>query len=174
MVYKKILERRAFAKGQPIVNEGDEAYTAFIIQSGRVRVFSQKGNKKVELGVLEVGDIFGEAALIHGGKRTASVEAVEDCNLIVIHRDDFKSKLEKSDPTIRAVVDMLSYRLLQSNAEVLKTKGVNVDSFIALLNQIFRDLMDAMPEADKDGFKAEAFPVMKSLTKVIEKYRDKL
>jgi CRP-like cAMP-binding protein len=174
MVYKKILERRAFTKGQRIVNEGDEAYTAFMIQSGKVRIYSLKGNKKIELGMLEPGDIFGETAVVVGGTRTASAEAAEDCNLIVIHRDDFQAKLEKSDPTIRAVVDMLSQRLIQSNAEVLKSKGVNIDSFIALLNQIFRDLLDAMPEEDKDAFKAEAFPVMKDLIKVIEKYRDKL
>ena len=174
MTNAKILERRFFSKGQRIVNEGDEAYTAFVVQSGAVRIYSDKGGNKVEFNILHKGDIFGEMSLIEGGHRKASVEAAEDCNLIVIHRDDFRTKLEKSDPTIRAVVDMLSKRLLHSNAEVLKSKGVNIDSFIVLLNQIFKDLLSAMPDSDKDAFKGDAFPVMKDLIKVVEKYRDKL
>ena len=169
-----ILERRFYSKGKRIVTEGDEAYTAFIIQSGEVSVFSEKDGKRVEFSVLEPGQIFGEVALIQDTKRTASVEAIEDCNMIIITRDVFKHKLIKADPTIKAVLEMLSAREMKSNAEILKSKGVNVNSFIALLNQLFVDLLMAMPTEDKDVFKAEAFPVMRDLIKVIEKYRDKL
>jgi CRP-like cAMP-binding protein len=157
-----------------IVTEGEEAYVAYIIQSGRVRVFTQNDGKKLEFSVLEPGQIFGEVALIQDTVRTASVEAIEDCNLIIITRDAFKHKLIKSDPTIRAVVEMLSARVVKSNKEIVKSKGVNVNSFIALLNQLFVDLLAAMPTEDKETFKSEAFPVMKEMTRVIEKYRDKL
>ena len=169
-----ILERRSFSKGKIIVKEGEMAFDAYIIQSGRVRVFSEKDGKKVEFSVLEAGQIFGEVALIQDTTRTASVEAVDDCNLVVITRDAFRHKLSKSDPTIKAVVEMLSSRITKSNAEVLKSKGVNINSFIALLNQLFTDLVEAMPEEDKSTFRGEAFPVMRDLVRVIEKYRDKL
>ncbi len=174
MSQKNVLERRFYPKGKVIVKEGDEAYVAFIIQSGVVSVFSEKDGKKVEFSKLKTGDIFGETSLIMSVKRSASVEALEDCNMIVIRREDFESKLDKSDATIKAVVQMLSKRILNSNAEMLKAKGVNVDSFISLLNQLFRDLLDAMPDEDKGSFRDQAFPVLGDLIKVIEKYRDKL
>lgn len=169
-----LLERQFFAKGQRIVSEGDEAYVAYIIQSGRARVFSQKDKQKIELSILDAGQIFGETALIRDTVRTASVEAAEDCTLIVITREVFKHKIEKSDPTIKAVVTMLTNRMLKSNDEIMKAKGVNINSFIALLNQLFVDIVSAMPVAEQDAFRAEAFPVMRQMVKVIEKYRDKL
>lgn len=169
-----VLERRFYPKGKKIVTEGEEAYVAYIIQSGSVRVFSEKDGKKVELSILEPGQIFGEVALIQDIARSASVEAIEDCNMIIITRDAFKYKLEKADPTIKAVLEMLSARVMKSNAELMKTKGVNINSFIALLNQLFVDLLKNMPDEDKETFRGEAFPVMKQMINVIEKYRDRL
>jgi CRP/FNR family cyclic AMP-dependent transcriptional regulator len=174
MAQHNVLERRFYPKGKIIVKEGEEAFVAFIIQSGIVSVFSEKDGKKVEFSKLKTGDIFGETSLIMNAPRSASVEAIEDCNMIVIRRDDFEKKLTKSDATIKAVVEMLSKRILNSNAEMIKSKGVNIDSFISLLNQLFRDLLQAMPDEDKGDFKEQAFPVLGDLIKVIEKYRDKL
>lgn len=169
-----VLERRFYPQGKLIVKEGEDAFIAFIIQSGKVRVFSEKDGKKVEFSTLEAGQIFGEIALIQDTVRTASVEALEDCNMIIITRDAFKHKLMKSDPTIKAVIQMLSARMTKSNAEVMKTKGVNVNSFIALLNQLFTELATQMPIEERDAFRSEAFPIMKELVSVIEKNRDKL
>lgn len=157
-----------------IVEEGEDAFIAFIVQSGRVRVFSLKDGKKVDFAVLQAGEIFGETALLLDGKRSASVEAITDCNMIVITREAFQTKLEKSDPTIRAVVKMLSERMSKSNQEIVKSKGVNVDSFIALLNQLFKDLLDMMPEDKQKDFRREAFPVMRDMIKIIEEYREYL
>lgn len=169
-----IIEREGYAKGALIVKEGEEAYSAYLLQSGRASVFSENNGKRVEFSILNEGDIFGETALIMDTNRTASVEALEDCTVVVIRRDDFEQRLKKSDAAIRAVVNMLSRRVMNANTEIMKTKGVNIDSFIVLLNQIFKDLLEAMPEVDKGAFKDEAFPVMKDIIAVIEKYRDKL
>lgn len=169
-----VLERRFYPKGKIIVKEGEDAFVAFILQSGRVRVYSEKDGKKVEFSILEPGEIFGESALIQDMKRTATVEAIEDCNMIVITRDVFKQKLAKTDPTIKAVVEMLSERVTKSNIEIVKSKGVNINSFIALLNQLFRDLADLMPEEDKSAFRTETHPLMKQMISVLDKYRDKL
>ena len=169
-----VLERRFYPKGKRIVTEGEEAYVAFIIQSGCVSVFSEKDGKKIEFSTLAPGQIFGEVALIQDTTRTASVEATEDSNMIIITREAFKHKLTKSDATIKAVVEMLSARVMKANAEIVKSKGVNVNSFIALLNQLFVDLLSAMPTDEKEVFKSDSFPIMKDLIQVIEKYRDKL
>jgi len=63
---------------------------------------------------------------------------------------------------------------MNANSELMKSKGVNIDNFIALLNQIFKDLLEAMPKQDKGAFKDDAFPVLGEMIDVIEKYRDKL
>ena len=174
MVNKPVLERRFFPQGKIIVEKGEEALTAFLIQSGRARVFTIENGRKITLSELEAGDIFGETALVLDKERSASVEASTDCTVVVITRQVFKSKLANSDPMIRTVTKMFGERISKANSEVVKSKGVNVDSFIALLNQLFKDLLESMPDDKKANFKNEAFPTMNDLIQVIEKYRDYL
>ena len=59
------------------------------------------GEKKIRLATLEAGEIIGEMALITGGARSANVEALEDCNLIRISRQEFEDRLSKSDQAIQ-------------------------------------------------------------------------
>lgn len=115
-----ILERRFVPKGTSIIKEEDDAYSAYLIQSGEVSVFTNKSGKEIELARLGAGEICGEMALIADDKRSASVRTVEDCNLIVITRSAFEEKLRNSDPTIRAVVNMLIKRIIASNSDFIE------------------------------------------------------
>ncbi len=115
-----ILERRFVAKGAIIIKEGDDAYSAYLIQAGKARVYKTRNSKQYELARLEAGDICGEMALIGGNARSACVEALEDCTLIVLTRMAFEEKLKNSDATIRAVVRMLINRMIISNEKQIQ------------------------------------------------------
>jgi len=110
-----ILERRYVPKGTVVIKEGEEAYAAFLIQSGSVRVFQERNGKKIELATLGIGEICGEMALINDQPRGASVETAEDCNLVVITRSAFEDKLKNTDTTIQAIVKMLIKRVETAN-----------------------------------------------------------
>lgn len=110
-----ILERRYVSKGSIIIKEGDDAYSAYLIQSGAVRVYTNRNGKEHELARLGVGDICGEMALLDDTLRSATVQAIEDCNLIIITKSAFEEKLANSDPTIQAVMKMLIKRMIASN-----------------------------------------------------------
>ncbi|MCB9981372.1 MAG: cyclic nucleotide-binding domain-containing protein, partial [Rhodospirillales bacterium] len=110
-----ILERRFVPKGTLIMEEGEPGNCAYLIQSGVVEVFTQNEGRELRLAKLDLGQIFGEMALIFDELRTASVRALEDCNLIVITRQSFQAKLGKTDPTIAAIVKMLTQRVISAN-----------------------------------------------------------
>ena len=111
-----ILERKFVPQGTKIIKQGEDAYSAYLIQSGRVRVYKKRGEEELELATLEVGDICGEMALIDDNNiRSASVEAIEDCNVIVITKAVFEDKLKNSDRTIQAIIKMLIKRMIESN-----------------------------------------------------------
>ncbi len=118
-----VLERRFIPKGSTFIKQGDEAYSAYLIQSGSVSVYYTKGGETHELARLGVGEICGEMALVNEAVRTASVKAIEDCNLIVITKTAFEEKLKNSDSTIRAIVEMLIARLKNSNSTVLNDES---------------------------------------------------
>jgi CRP-like cAMP-binding protein len=117
-----VLDRKFIAKGTVIIREGEQGAVAYLVQSGQVQVYSEAGGKKTVLGILGPGEIFGEMALFNEGLRTASVQALEDCNVVTITRQSLEEKLKKSDPTIRAIVRMAFERLDGGNKAIVSSQ----------------------------------------------------
>ena len=78
------LEPARFEKGQTIVRQGEPAGPMYIIQHGLVRIFSQNNGVARNLAFLREGDFFGELSVLNGVSRTASAEAVRDCQLLAL------------------------------------------------------------------------------------------
>lgn len=155
---KNILDRRTVPKGHVIVHEGEKGANAFLIQSGRVRVYvTDKEGRKADVGVLEPGQIFGEMALVFDGPRTATVEAVEDTSLILITRETLRQKLEKSDPTVKALVPMLMKRIVQANESTLKKSG-NVNAMIEATAAIYQNIEIGLSAQEKSSLKRDVEP----------------
>lgn len=88
-IYKSLLvgglERRQFAPGQTIFNEGDDARgEAFLVHSGTVEIRKLADGSDRVLGTLGEGDLFGEMALFRRAPRVASAVAATEVQLLVI------------------------------------------------------------------------------------------
>jgi len=81
------LPRRTFAAGSLLVKEGDLEDTAYMLVSGRCRVYRQVNGVETTLRHIGTGDILGELSLLLDTPRTASIEAETDCTALVIDRD---------------------------------------------------------------------------------------
>ncbi|MCB1563834.1 MAG: cyclic nucleotide-binding domain-containing protein [Alphaproteobacteria bacterium] len=115
-------EHENYRAGERIVTKGDPAGKAYMIQSGKVRVFLEDGEKRVDLAVLGEGSIFGETAIFEGEFYGANVEALEDSALYVITPESLASMLKGSDPIVRALIRMLIERLRTTNEALLKSE----------------------------------------------------
>ncbi|CAK0803197.1 unnamed protein product, partial [Prorocentrum cordatum] len=97
------LEKRRIKEGDYIVKQGEEGDEFFVIMSGVcvVTVASDvfKGDEDVqEYRSLGPGDLFGEIALLKRTKRTASIQARSDMQVLCLKRRQFErmfGKLEK-------------------------------------------------------------------------------
>ena len=69
------LEPVEFAKGQSIIREREPTGPMFIIQHGKVRIFSVHNGAPRNLAFLRAGDFFGELSVLKGVARSASAEA---------------------------------------------------------------------------------------------------
>lgn len=167
-----ILERRYVPKGTMIVRAGDEGNSAFLIQSGQVRVFIMQGDKKVELAMLGPGQIFGEMALVFDERRTASVEATEETNLIVITRQTLEEKLRRSDPTIRAIVPMLMKRILQSNNSLL-SHHADVRMLVDVVRNIYDIIISSLPRVQQKSFENAVLPKLDEFLEAVRNFEDK-
>lgn len=166
-----ILERRFVPAGQTIIKEGEYGAQAFLIQSGQVRVSIQHEDKEMELAVLGAGQIVGEMALIFDGPRTASVQVIEDSNLIVITRAQFSEKLKATDSTIRAVVNMLARRILDVNNTLINRKN-DLDSLKQTGRVIYQNVVASLPKSQQRAFAKTVLPKLEALIESIEAFED--
>jgi CRP-like cAMP-binding protein len=110
-----IVREASFPSGASLVREGEPGDSFLIIRTGSATV-EQGGRTLRELGA---GDFLGEIALIDGGRRTASVTAVEPIDALVIDRPGF-SRLMNDFPVIRFdLVNVLTQRMRERGPEPL-------------------------------------------------------
>lgn len=97
-----LFEKITVTKNDTIIKQGEVGDYYYIIEEGRFNVSRkiQNQNKEFNLADLEVGDGFGEEALIGSVVRNATVTALTDGKLIRIKEEDFvnliKDKVLKS------------------------------------------------------------------------------
>ena len=83
-----------------------------MIASGLVKIFvtSTQGGEMV-LVTLGEGDVFGELALVDGGPRSASAEALTAVDLVVLGRATFYSIMEGNLPLMEALMRTIGQQL---------------------------------------------------------------
>ena len=79
--FVELVERcplRRFRGGERIVQQGTPGTSFFVICEGRVSVLREDNGVARPVAALEAGEFFGEVALLAGGPRIASVDALAD------------------------------------------------------------------------------------------------
>ncbi len=84
---------------QAVVRVGEDASSMYFVVSGRLEV--QMHPNPV---YLEAGDFFGEMGIIEARRRSASIVALSECNLLELKAEDFHQLLKNHD-TIKSSVD---------------------------------------------------------------------
>ncbi|MCE7886952.1 MAG: hypothetical protein DYH13_05540 [Alphaproteobacteria bacterium PRO2] len=113
---------KSFKANTRIITCGDAASAAYLVLKGSVRVHLDREGRKIILGELGVGSIFGETALFGGGTYGAHVDAATDVEVAVITPESISGKIEASDPMVRSIVLMLIERLRKTNEALLKSE----------------------------------------------------
>ena len=102
---QSMVERDA-AVGAVLFRQGEPGDAMFIIKTGKVDLFVKDTvGQKILLHSAGPGDQFGELSLLDGGSRTATAEAVEPCELLVLDREDLLQLFRKLPD---AALDMLA------------------------------------------------------------------
>lgn len=108
------LENKDFQNGDLIVKQGTTGENMFIIVEGRVDIILTTGDFTSTVASLETGDFFGEAALISGRPRTASVVAKSSTNCLVLSRNHLK-ELAVNHPSVVEAIRSVYYARMTEN-----------------------------------------------------------
>lgn len=80
-----------YEPGDYIFRQGDVGDEFYVVISGQVEIFREKGSQQVPIAQLGPGEHFGESALLQGQRRSASARATGPVDLLLLGRDDFNS-----------------------------------------------------------------------------------
>lgn len=96
-------------KGQYIIATKSDNTDVFFLVSGAVRVcFFAENGKQVHFEQLLPGAMFGELAAIDDKGRSSDCISIEDCQLAILSREDFRSLLSEFEPVLQAVLVRLA------------------------------------------------------------------
>ena len=117
-VARCVVEGKA-AANECILREGDAGENLYIVRSGRVKVEKEAEGKQLQLAELGAGAVFGEMSLIDAISTSATVSALEDCELLLIGRRDLNVLLNwdtiLASKMWRRFTLLLSQRLRETN-----------------------------------------------------------
>ena len=83
-------------KGYEIIQQGQPGDAFYLIASGRVTVWVDKGSYRAKAAELKADDYFGEMALISNEPRSATVMAEGLTELFALQKSDFERILMKN------------------------------------------------------------------------------
>ena len=107
-----------FAQGETISREGTKAHWLYLVISGTAEVNKETNNGTRYLGLIEEGGFFGEAGLLTGEPRSATVVARTNMECYRLDKDGFITILEQRPALAEQISDMMVVRQSRM-AEVL-------------------------------------------------------
>src|SRR5262245_25553465 len=114
-----VVTRRSAPRASVIMAAGDQIDSLYIVISGRLKVMmGDSDGKEVILSLLGPGEFFGEMGLIDESPRSASVVAIEPCELLAISKRDFHRCLQENFEMSRAVMKGLVRRLREADRKI--------------------------------------------------------
>ena len=104
-------ELRRVGPGTVLCGEGASGYTFFVLREGEAAVTAEGEHVRT----LAAGDFFGEMALFGDGRRTTTVTATSDAELLVLYGTEFRL-LQAELPGLAAKIERTMAERLASES----------------------------------------------------------
>lgn len=110
-----------YKKKQIIYSEGNRPSRLYYIQKGKVRTFKSNENaKELAVGLFNEGDFLGYTALLEGTAYKETAEALEDCELALIPKEDFEGLLNNNSEISKLFIKLLAKNISEKEEQLLK------------------------------------------------------
>ena len=112
-----------FGRGEPVIVQGDEGHSMFILLHGTAAVSVDVNGKPQQVAVLHDDDYFGEMSLMTGEPRTATVVAQRDCEVLEIGKETMGELLQKNPCLLERLSMLLAERRMQMEGVLASKAG---------------------------------------------------
>ena len=110
------MQVRQFKKNETCIHQEDFNNYMYMILEGKVKVaLTNIDGKEITLAIRHEGEFFGEMSIIEGKKTSATVFALENSTVAMLHKDDFMYLLYTQKVFLDNLLKNLSLRIRESN-----------------------------------------------------------
>ena len=103
-----------YGQGEAIIREGAGGSSMFVLVSGEAGVTVETAGQSARVATLHSGDCFGEMSLLTGEKRSASVLAVKDCEVLEITKPVFADIVARDAGLLPRLSELLARRQMET------------------------------------------------------------
>jgi CRP-like cAMP-binding protein len=117
----------SLAKREELFHKGDQGTQVYVVIRGKLKVLTTSADgDDVVFSILGPGEVFGEIALLGGTPRTATVTAIDPCELLIIDRRDFLSFLRGHPDVAINLLEVLAQRMKRVSEFIEDTLFLNL------------------------------------------------
>ena len=125
---------KEYKKKELIFSEGNKANTLYFVNEGKIKIYKYtKDGKEQILYLLSEGEFFGELNILKESKYGFNAEAIEDCKICTLSKDDLKDLLIKKPIISIKMLEALTERITSVENLVQNIATNDVNSKIAYL-----------------------------------------
>ena len=127
-----------------MLRAGEKADALYIILAGRAKVVVDDGDgREVTLTVIGPNEFFGEMSLIDDKPRSASVEAIEPCEVLYISKAAFMGCLKDNFDVAMLMLRAVVARLREADRKIASLALMDVHGRVArLIMELAREVDD--------------------------------
>ena len=128
------------AARREVFHKGDVGSQLYVVIDGRLKALTTSAaGDEVVFNVMGPGEVFGELALLADSPRSATVRAIERCELLVLDRRDFLAFLKRSPDVAVRMLTVLAERVLRVSEFVEDVQFLNLPVRLAKKLVLFAD-----------------------------------
>ena len=151
---------RRYEAGEVVFREGDGGDTCYIVRSGLARAVRQHSDgRSITLSHFGAGDIFGELAMFDEEPRSATVDVIEQVEVVAIPGREMQRLMGEHPQIAVKLTAALAQRLRATNERLARQSFQTVQSRVAAVlaqmveaarsgNEGERDVVIALTQAD--------------------------
>lgn len=120
---------RKLNKGELLFAEGENSRAMYLLRTGMIRIFKKKGDAQIEIDTIRNGQILGELAFLDGQPRSASAEALTNCELMEVSSQTFADTMTKIPDWLKLLLKTVVGRMRTASTRIrqLETASTSYD-----------------------------------------------
>lgn len=129
---EKICSIKKLVEGEILFYEGDEPENIYFLNKGYLNILKNNGNlKQTYIHTIGPGNLVAEVTIFEKIKYPATTEAVRECEILVINKQEFMNKFFNDVHLIQEIVKSLSMKVKYLMNSLESETSINVNFKIA-------------------------------------------